>query len=155
MMGTPFRDSVVVSTWPYLGAALTSSVDDDAGTPTGEQEAASRPHNDTGHEDDVVVAHPRNTLVNMGAVLVTQNRSDAPTAHHSTQWGANMRALLAYQVWTRSAGRMETKADLVAAANSSVGRRCLLWNAYSDSLIPCPARVVMPDDTVTHACGTP
>ena len=28
MMGTPFRDSVVVNTWPYLGAALTSSVDD-------------------------------------------------------------------------------------------------------------------------------
>lgn len=28
MLGTPFRDSVVVNTWPYLGAALTSSVDD-------------------------------------------------------------------------------------------------------------------------------
>ena len=29
----------------------------------------------------------------------------------------------------------------MAVANSSVGRRCLLWNAYSDSLIPYPARV--------------
>ena len=92
VMGTPFRDSVVVSTWPYLGAALTSSVDDDADTHThtGEQEAANRPHNDTGHEDDAVVAHPHNTLVNMGAVLVTQNRTEAPTPHHSTQWDANM-----------------------------------------------------------------
>ena len=57
-----------------------------------------------------------------------------------------MRALLAYQSWIRSVGRIETRADLIAVANSSVGRRCLMWNAYSDSLIPYPARVVMPDD---------
>lgn len=57
-----------------------------------------------------------------------------------------MKALLAYQTWTRPAGRMETRADLIAMANSSVGRRCLLWNAYSDPLIPYPARAVVPDD---------
>ena len=63
------------------------------------------------------------------------------------QWAENMKALLAYKAWLRSVGRMETRASLVAVANSSVGRRCLLWNAYSDALIPYPARVVMPDDS--------
>ena len=89
---------------------------------------------------------PRSPLVTMGAVLVTQGRSDPPTASNSTHWTAAMKALLAYQVWTRSVGRTETRAELMAVANSSVGRRCLLWNAYSDSLIPYPARVVLPDD---------
>ena len=65
-----------------------------------------------------------------------------------------MKALLAYQVWTRSVGRMETRADLIAVANSSVGRRCLLWNAYSDSLIPYLARVVMPDDSTAKRMPT-
>ena len=58
-----------------------------------------------------------------------------------------MKALLAYQACARSVGRIETRADLIAVANSSIGRGCLLWNAYSDSLIPYPARVVMPDDS--------
>ena len=146
MMGTPFRDSVVVNTWPYLGAALTSSVDDDAGTHTEEQEADNGPSNGLNCGNDVEASHPRNTLVTMGAVVVTQGRSDPPIANNDTQWTAAMKALLAYQVWTRSVGRMETRADLMAVANSSVGRRCLLWKAYSDSLVPYPARVVMPDD---------
>ena len=34
----------------------------------------------------------------------------------------------------------------MAVANVSMGRRCLLWNSYPDSLIPYPARVVMPGD---------
>ena len=146
MMGTPFRDSVVVNTWPYLGAALTSSVDDDAGTHTEEQEADNGPSNGLNCGNDVEASHPRNTLVTMGAVVVTQGRSDPPTANTDTQWNAATKALSAHQVWTLSVGRMETRADLMAVANSSVGKRCLLWNAYSNSLIPYPARAVMPDD---------
>ena len=49
--------------------------------------------------------------------------------------------------WLRSVGRMVTRASLIAVANSSVGRRCLLWNTYSDAFTPYPARVVMPDDS--------
>ena len=146
-MGTPLRDSVVVNTWPYLGAALTSSVDNsDVGTHTEEQEAANGTSKDLNGGSGVAATNPHNTVVAMGAVVVTQGRSDPPSASNDAQWTAAMQALLAYQVWARSVGRMETRADLMAVANSSVGRKCLLWNAYSDSLIPYPARVVMPDD---------
>ena len=93
MMGTPFRDSVVVNTWPYLGAALTSSVDDDADAHTEEQEAANGPPNGLNCEDDAVAPQSRSTLVTMGAVLVTQGRSDPPTANNFTQWTAAMKAL--------------------------------------------------------------
>ena len=117
-----------------------------AHTHTEEQETANRPSNGLNCEDDAVAPHSRDTLVTMGAVLVTQGRSDPPIANNFTQWTAAMKALLAYQVWIRSVGRMETRADLMAVANPSVGRRCLLWDAYSDSLIPYPAQVVMPDD---------
>ena len=56
-----------------------------------------------------------------------------------------MKALLAFKAWLRSVGRMEDRALLISNANASVGRRSLMWNAYSDALIPYPARVVMPD----------
>ena len=119
MMGTPFRDSVVVNTWPYLGPALTSSVDNsDVGMHTEEQEAANGSSNSLNGGSGVAASHPRNTLVAMGAVVVTQGRSDAPTASNDAQWTAAMKALLAYQVWARSVGRMETRADLMAVANS-------------------------------------
>ena len=147
MMGTPFRDSVVVNTWPYLGAALTSSVDNSGvGIHAEEQETANGSSNDLTGGNGGASTNPRNTLVSMGDVVLTQGRNDPISASDNAQWTEAMKALLAYQVWTRSVGRMETRADLTAVANSSVGRRCLLWNAYSDSLIPYPARVVMPDD---------
>ena len=57
-----------------------------------------------------------------------------------------MQALLAFKAWTRSIGHIETRASIIAVANSSVGRRCLLWNTCADALIPYPTRVVMPDD---------
>ena len=88
----------------------------------------------------------RTTLVSMGAVVLTQGQTNSSPVSNPTQWTEDMKALLAYQAWTQSVGRMETRADLIAVANSSVGRRCLLWNAYSDPLIPYPVRVVMPDD---------
>ena len=147
MMGTPFRDSVVVNTWPYLGAALTSSVDNSgADTHPEEQETANGSSSDFTGGNGGAETSPRNTHVSMGAVVLTQGRANPPSANNNAQWIEAMKALLAYQVWTRSVGRMETRADLMAVAKSSVGRRCLLWNAYSDSLIPYPARVVTPDD---------
>ena len=97
-MGTPFRDSVVVNTWPYLGAALTSSVDGDIDSPSEEQETSTGPPNGTDRGDDDGVTHYCNTLVTMGAVVITPNRNDSPTANHCIHWNANMGALLAYQV---------------------------------------------------------
>ena len=73
MMGTPFRDSVVVNTWPYLGAALTSSVDEDAANPSEEQETSTGPPNDTDCGGDDGASNSRNTLINMGTVVITPN----------------------------------------------------------------------------------
>ena len=141
MVGTPFRDSVVVNTWPYLGAALTSAVDGDTDAHTEEHETTDGPPSGRNSENDSATPQSRNTLVTMGAVLVSQGRSDPPTVSNSTQWTAAMEALLAYQAWSRAVGRMETRAELMAVANSSVGRRCLLWNACSDSYsLPGPCR---------------
>ena len=152
MMGIPFR---VVNTWPYLGAALTSTVDDSCvGTHSEEQETADGSTSDLTGGNDGAETNPRNTLVSMGAIVLTHGRANPPSANNNAQWTEAMKALLAYQVWTRSVGRMETRADLIAVANSSVGRRCLLWNAYSDSLIPYLARVVMPDDSTAKRMPT-
>ena len=62
------------------------------------------------------------------------------------QWADDMKALLAFKAWVRSIGRIETRVNIIAVANSSVDRICLLWNTYADALIPHPARVVMPDN---------
>ena len=149
MTGTPFGDSVVVNTWPYLGAAVTSSGDDShASTSSTAHESTSELADASTGVDADTETSSRNTLFSMGAVVLTQVRTDSTPVNSSTQWAEDMKALLAYQAWIRSVGRMETRAYLIAVGNSSVGRRFLLWNAYSDALIPYRARVVMPGDSI-------
>ena len=99
---------------------------------------------------DVYKRQLNNSLISMGAVIITSERTYTPAVNRHETWSADMRALLKYQSWLRSVGRMETRAHLIADANSSVGRRCLMWNSYSDSLIPYPARVVTPDDNTVR-----
>ena len=64
------------------------------------------------------------------------------------QWADDMEGRLAFKAWIRSSGRMETRTNIIAVANSSVGRGCLLWITYAEALIPYPARVVMPDNAM-------
>ena len=71
MMGTPFRDSVVVNTWPYLGAALTSAEYEDASNPPEEQEPSTAPPNVTDRGGDDGAPSPNNSLISMGAVIIT------------------------------------------------------------------------------------
>lgn len=72
MMGTPFRDSVVVNTWPYLGAALTSSVDDShIGTLTSDLETANELFSENTGVNADAGPDSRNALISMGAVVLT------------------------------------------------------------------------------------
>ena len=75
MAGTPFGANAVVNTWPYLGAAVTSSVDDShasiplAGAGTTNPEINDVPRSDT-HAEEM----PHTTLVSIGAVVIMQSQ---------------------------------------------------------------------------------
>ena len=121
MIGTPFRDSVVVNTWPYLGAALTSAENEDASNPPEEQVPSSDPPNVAARGGGDGAPSTNHSLISMGAVVVTSERAHTAATNRHATWSADMRALLKFQSWLRSVGRMETRAHLIADANSSVG----------------------------------
>ena len=78
MLGTPFRDSVVVNTWPYLGAALTSSHDDSSPCTQSEgQEAVDEMDNELTDGSAVRGPDPCNTHLHGGCGRDT--RPDEPS----------------------------------------------------------------------------
>ena len=75
---------------------------------------------------------------------MTQARS---SSSQRIAWTREMIEQLENASRKRAAGRIEQRVERIAAANASVGRRSLMWNAYVDSPIPYPSRVVLPNET--------
>ena len=64
----------------------------------------------------------------------------------SASWTREMLTRLQEAAWKRSTERMEQRGVRIATSNASFGRKSLMWNSYVDSLIPYPARVVIPNE---------
>ena len=83
MAEIPFGADAVVNTWPYLGAAATSSVDDSqTSISLAGDRTTNTKTNDARDPGPHTEESARNTLVSIGAVIILQAHS--PNTQHDT-----------------------------------------------------------------------
>ena len=77
----------------------------------------------------------------------TQERQARNFYRHRVAWTLEMLEQLEVASWKRATESIEQRAEGVATASASFGRKSLMWNSYFDSLIPYPSRVALPNES--------